>query len=151
MLCELQSRSPHRFKLYWCFGFAWKFFLSTIFHIIKVHPWNVIAWILVIISFFCYWHYNHVLIIRIHDVNALDLEEKAFLSTIFLIIKVCPWNKTNLGTNNNLYYFCYGYYNHVLLFGIGDIALDLEKKLFFPPNETNLDTHNNLYYFCYGN
>ena len=59
---------------------------------------------------------------------------KAILSTIFLIIKVHPWKKTNSDTHNNPFSFGYGHHNHVLLIGIHNIdALDLEEMLFFPP------------------
>ena len=55
---------------------------------------------------------------------------KASLSTIFLIIKIHQSNETNLDTHNNLYSFCYGHYNHLLLIRIHDIdALDLQEKL----------------------
>ena len=43
------------------------------------------TWILKIISiFFVIGHYNHVLHIRIHDLDALDLQEKLFLPPFFL-------------------------------------------------------------------
>ena len=59
---------------------------------------------------------------------------KAFLSTIFLIIKLHSWNDINLDTHNNLHSFCSCHYNHVLHIGINDLdAFDLQEKLFFPP------------------
>ena len=59
--------------------------------------------------------------------------KKSFSSTIFLITKVHPWNETNLGTQKNLYSFCYVHRNHVLLIGMDNIyALKLQEKLFFP-------------------
>ena len=75
----LQSCSPHWDTRNWCFGFAWKAFHSTIFHIVKVHVWdkanidtrnNLHS--------FCYRHYNQVLHFGIHDIGALDLREQLF-------------------------------------------------------------------------
>ena len=60
--------------------------------------------------------------------------KKSFLSTIFLIFKVHPWNETNLDTCNNLDSFSYWHYNHVHLIGMHDIdALAWQEKPFFPP------------------
>ena len=60
--------------------------------------------------------------------------KKAFLFTIFLIIKVYLWNETNLVTRNNLHSFCYWVHNRVLHNGIHDLdSLNLQEKLFFPP------------------
>ena len=42
---------------------------------------------------------------------------KAFLFTIFRIINVYLWNTTNLGTNNNLYFFFMG--TTIMLFSLG--------------------------------
>ena len=59
---------------------------------------------------------------------------KAFLYTIFLIIKVDFWKKTNKDTQYNLHSFRNGHYNHVLHIRKHDIdALDLHKELSFPP------------------
>ena len=55
---------------------------------------------------FGYGHYNHVPPIRIYDIDALDLQDKPFLFTIFHLINVYLWNKTILNTRNNLYSFC---------------------------------------------
>ena len=78
-------------------------------------------------------HHNHVPYIGVHDIDALDLARKAFLSTIFFIIKFME-NETNLDTSKNLHSFCCGHYNHVLYIGIHDIdSLDMPEKLFFPP------------------
>ena len=33
---------------------------------------------------FCYGHYNHVLLIGIHDIDALDLQEKLFFPSFSL-------------------------------------------------------------------
>ena len=133
MLWGLQSCSPHWDTSYWCFGFERKSFLSTIFLIINVHPWNETN--LDAHNNQCsfhFWHYNHILCTGMHDIDSLDLQEKAFRSTIFLIINVPPWNVTNLATQYNLHSFHYGYCNRVLHIGIHDIdALDFQEKLFF--------------------
>ena len=133
-------------------------FFSTIFHIINVHLWNKTSLDTHYnIHYFCYRHYNNVLHVGIHDIDALDLQEKlsfppfyiismfiyemsqtwilvtisilllwapqsssphwdtryryfgferkGFLSTIFLVINVHPWNKRNLDTYYNLHSF----------------------------------------------
>ena len=66
-------------------GFATKTFIDTIFLIINVYPWNESNFDTHnnLNSFHC-GHYNHILHIRIHDIHALDLARKAFLSTISL-------------------------------------------------------------------
>ena len=140
--------------------------------------------------FFYYGHYNHILLIRMHGIDALDLQEKlffppfplslmffcgmsqtwlliiisilfvigttimfsplgytmlmlwickkSFLSTIFLVIKVHPWNEVNLHTHNNLHSFCYWLCNNVLHSKRHDTnALDLQEELFFPPFSFN--------------
>ena len=94
-----------------------KTFFSTIFLIINVHPWNEMN-LDTHNNFhsFCYGNYNNFLLIGIHDIDALDLQEKV-LSTIFLIIKVQLWNETNTDAYNNLRSFCYWHYNHVLTLG----------------------------------
>ena len=87
-------------------------------------------------------------------------ERKAFLSPIILVINVYLWKKTNLDARNNLYSFCSGHYNHVLL--IGDtryLFFGFARKAFLSTifivinahlrNKTNLDTQNNLCSFCY--
>ena len=56
-----------------------KNFSFSIFLIIKAHPWNETN----IdtrnnLHSICHGHYNHVLFIRIHDLDALDLQEKLF-------------------------------------------------------------------------
>ena len=60
-------------------GFARKAFLSTIYLIINVNLWNEsnIDTHYNLHSF-CYRHYNHVFRIRIHEINALDLQQKLF-------------------------------------------------------------------------
>ena len=74
-----QSRSPYCGIRYWCFGFARKVFLYTIFLIIKVHLQNKINLKTHNnLNSFCYWHKNHVLHTSIHDIDALDLQEKLF-------------------------------------------------------------------------
>ena len=143
---------------YWCFRFAAKAFLSAIFLIINVYPWNKSN----MDTYnnphsFHYGHYTHVLHVGIHNIDAFDFQEKlflppfyiklmfiremsqtwilvtifilllwalqssspywdtrywcfrfarkAFLSTIFPIINVHPWNQSNLDTHNNLHFF----------------------------------------------
>ena len=64
---------------YWYFGFARKAFLSTIFVIINVHSLNESNLdICNNLYCFCYGHYSHVLPSGIHDIDALDLQEKSF-------------------------------------------------------------------------
>ena len=59
---------------------------------------------------------------------------KAFISTIFVWIKACPLNGTNLDSHDNLFSFCDWALKHVLFIGIhGFDALVLQEKLFFPP------------------
>ena len=59
------------------FRFARKAFLSTIFLIIKDHPSNETNLDTHNnLHSFSYWHCNHVLHIRIHDIDTLVLQEK---------------------------------------------------------------------------
>ena len=135
LLWVWQSCSPLWDTRYWCFGFARKTFVYTIFPIINVHMQNETNLDTQnnIHSFRC-GHYNHVLPIRIHDTDALGLQEKLFFPPFFLIIIVHLWNETNLDTHYNLHSFRNGHYNHDLLIGIHDIVtLDFKQKLFFPP------------------
>ena len=91
-------------------------------------------WILVVISIFFVVGITIMFPLLGCMILMFRLARKAFLSAIFLMIKVHLSNKTNLDTDNNLHSFCYGHYNHVLLIGIHNInALDLVEKLFFPP------------------
>ena len=87
MLWALQSRSPHWDTRYWCFGFVRKVFLSTIFLIIIVYPWNETKLDtrnnLYSLS---YWYYNHVLLIGTHNINALHLQEKLFFLPFSLLL-----------------------------------------------------------------
>ena len=79
-LLALQLCSPYWDTRYWSFRFARKAFFSTIFLIINVHPWmesNLDTHSS--LHFFCYGHHNHVLFIGIHDIDALDLQEKLLL------------------------------------------------------------------------
>ena len=145
---------------YWCFGFAKKAFLSTIFHRIKVRPsietnhnsrnhlYSFGDWVLLSCSPLWdtwYWCFGSI--------------RENFLSTIFCRIKVHPSNETNLYSHNNLHFFVIGHYNHVPLIGIHDISVfGLARKtllsiIFFIikvclSNEINLDSYNNLYFFC---
>ena len=62
-----------------------KSFFSTIFLIIKVHPSNEINLDANNnLHSFCYWHCNHVLHIRIHDIDFLDFQEKLFFLSFSL-------------------------------------------------------------------
>ena len=81
----LKSCSPHWDTRYWCFGFARKAFIFTIFRIIKVHPWNEsnLDTSNNLYSFY-YRHYNSVLLIKIHYINALDWQEKVFFPSFSL-------------------------------------------------------------------
>ena len=71
--------SPYWDTWYWCFGLARKTFLSTIFLVIMfIHEMRQ-TWILIIISIlFVVAHYNHDYLIGIHDIFALDFQEKHF-------------------------------------------------------------------------
>ena len=86
---------------------------------------------------------------------------KAFPSAIFLIFNGRPWNGTNHDTCNNLHFFCYGHYNHVLHIAntrywcFGFVGKAFRSTIFpiinyYPWDETNLDSRNNPYCFCYG-
>ena len=75
----LQSCPPYWDTRYGGFGFARKAFLSTIFPIMKFHPWNEANLDTHNeLQSFCYQHYNHVLLIGTHDINASDLQESLF-------------------------------------------------------------------------
>ena len=89
------------------FGFARKAFLSTIFLIIKLHPWNksnldshnnlhsFCDWALQSCSpHWDTWNW------------CFPFARKAFHSTIFHIIKVHSWNVSNLDSRNNLHSLC---------------------------------------------
>ena len=85
MLLALQSYSPYWDTWYWCFGFAKKVFLPIIFRIINVNLWNKVNLDTHNnIHSFCSWHYNHVLHIRILDIDASDLQEKLFFPSFYL-------------------------------------------------------------------
>ena len=118
---------------YWCFRFARKAFLFTIFLIIKVYLWNEANLDshnnlhsfcdCVLQSCSPHWDIRYW---------GFGLSRKTFLSTVFLIVKVNLRNDTKLDTCNNLYSFYYWHYNHVHLIGIHDIdALVWGEKLFF--------------------
>ena len=85
----------------------------------------------------------------------------AFLSFIFLIIKVYSWNETNMDTHNNLYSFCYWALQSCSPhWDTRYWAFRFARKAFFstifliinvhPWNETNLDARNNLHSFFIG-
>ena len=66
-------------------GFVGKAFLSTIILIINVHPRNESNMdIHNNLHSFCYGHYNHVLHIGIHDIDALDSLERLFFPPFHL-------------------------------------------------------------------
>ena len=92
------------------------------------------TWILIIISILFVMGSTIIFSSLGYTILMLCICKKSFFFTIFLIIEVHRWNEMNLDSRYNLHSFCYGQYNHVLLIGIHDIdALDLQKKLFFPP------------------
>ena len=132
----------------WCFGFAIKVFLSTIFLATNVHPWMRQSWILIIISI----HFVMGTTIMFSSLGYTILRlwtcNKSFPSTIFLLIKGHSWNEANLYTHNNHHYFCYWYYNHVLQFRMHDLdALDLQISLHhFPHNQSSSLKWNKLGY-----
>ena len=73
-LMGTQSCSSHWDTRYWCFRFTRITFFSTIFLIMKVHLWNETNLDAHNnLHSLCYWHYNHALLIGIHDNDALDL------------------------------------------------------------------------------
>ena len=85
-----------------------KSLFSTIFLIIKVHLWNEtnIDTHNNLHSFF-YGHYNYVLFIGIHDIDALDLQEKLFFYHFpYNQSSSVKWDK--LDARNNLYFFIMG-------------------------------------------
>ena len=141
MLLALQSWSMiptlgYTILMLW---FARKTFLFTIFLKIKVHPRietnldtrnNLHS--------FCYWQYNHDPYIG-YMILMFGFARKAFLSTIFLKIKIHPSNETNLGTHNNLHSFCYGHFNMFSSMGYMILMLQICKKgfsfLYFPFNQ----------------
>ena len=90
---------------------------------------------------FCYGHYIKVLLIGIHDIDALDLQQKLFFSTICLIIKFIYEMRQTWILIIILILFINGQYSHVLFIGIRNIdALDLQEKLsfhHFPYNQTS--------------
>ena len=90
------------------------------------------TWILIIISIlFVIVHYNHVLHIRIHDVDALDLQEKLFTPPFSLLSKfICEMCQTWILIIISIF-FVFAHYNHVLHIGIYNVnALDLQEKIF---------------------
>ena len=109
-----------------------KSILSTIVLIIKfIHEMRQ-TWIPITISILLVIGIAIMFSIMGCTILMLWIWRKSFLSTIFPIIKVLPWNETNLDTHNNLQSFSYWHDNHVLLIGIYDTdALDLQEKLFF--------------------
>ena len=87
-----------------------------------------------------------------YTILMLWIWKKVFPSTIFHIINGHPRIKTNFDTCNNLHYFCFGHYIHVLhmvwrekLFS-SIIFLIIKVHLL---NETKLYAHYNLHSCCY--
>ena len=111
----------------------------------------------------CYWHYNHVLLIRMHDLDASDLQEKLFFPSFSLQTKFIHEMRQTwiliiisirfvIGTAivfSTLWYM-------VLMLWICKKGF---SSLHFPYNqsssvkwwiEANFDTRNNLRCFSYG-
>ena len=109
-----------------------KSFFSTIFLVVKVIRDVRQTWILIITSILFVIGTTILFSILGYVILMLWICKKSFLSTIFVIIKVHPWNEINLGTHNNLHSFCYWHGNHVLNIGLHDNEiLDLQEKLSF--------------------
>ena len=73
-----------------------KAFLFTIVLIIKVYSWNEINMDTHNnLHSFCYWNYNHVLLIGVHDIDTMDLQEKLFVPPFSLYLMfVCGVGQT---------------------------------------------------------
>ena len=98
--------SPHWDIGSWCFGFARKAFISTIFIVINVHLWNETnLGTHNNLHSYCSGPYDYVLLIGIHKIDALDSEEKLFFPLFFLIINVHLRDETNLDIRNDLHSF----------------------------------------------
>ena len=91
------------------------------------------TWILAIITTFFFAMGTTIMFSSlVYRILMLWIWKKILFSTIFLIMKVYPWNEVNLETCNNPHSFCYRHYNNVRLIRMHNInALDLQKKLFF--------------------
>ena len=92
----LQSCSSHWNTQYWCFGFARKAFFFTIFLIINVHLWDATNSNTHYNLFsYSYGHYNHIFHLGIHDIDALDLQEKLFFQLFYLkLMFICEMSRT---------------------------------------------------------
>ena len=118
---------------YWCFGLALKPFPSTIFFIIKIHPSNETNLGVVVISSFLLLGTTIIFSSIGTGYRCFHLAINAFLSIVFIIIKVHPSNKTYLNSHNNLR-FVIQHYIPIPLIRIHEInALVWQKKLYFPP------------------
>ena len=100
-------------------------FSFNIFNRIKVHPPN---WtnLNTYNNLYCFviQHYNHVLLIGIHDTD-LCFSKKAFFSSFLLRIKIHPSKEINMDSCNNLHHF------H-----------DSPSQTYFPHSDTK--------YWCFG-
>ena len=56
---------------------------------------------------FCYWALQSISSYWYTRYWCFGFARKAFLSIIFLVIKIHLWNQTNMDTCNNCYSFCY--------------------------------------------
>ena len=161
MLLASQSCSSHWDTRYWCFRFARKAHVPTIFLIIKVHLWNERNLdARNKLNSFCYGHYNHVLVIGLHDIDALDLQEKPFVPPFSLQSKFIRGIRQTWIPIINSIFFLIG--TTIMSSSLGCTILMLwickKKKAFFSfifliikvhrGNESNLDTRNNLISFC---
>ena len=127
-----------------------KRFLSTIFRIIRFIQEMGQTWILIVITVLFVIGTTIVFSILGYMILMAWICKKSFLSTIFPIIKVHPWNETNLDTHHNLHSFCYWHCNHVLRNGIRDMMLWIYKKSFsfyhFPYNQNSSEKWDKLGY-----
>ena len=115
-------------------------------------------WILIIIFIlFLIWHYSHVFLIGILDVDALVWQEKLFFQLFCLESKfICQIRQTWIVVIISIL-FMVGHYNHVFLIRIHDLMLWFGKKNFLSTilltnkvcqsNEASMDFHNNHYSF----
>ena len=93
---------------------------------------------------------NHVLLIEIHDICALILQEKIFFSTLSHVIKVYPSNETNLDSGKNLNSFCDWAAQSCSPHWTGKkrFSFDIFHRIkVHPSHEANLDSRNNLHFF----
>ena len=89
------------FKLWFCKNR----FLFDKFSLSQIYLWNKTPCILQSFPFII-GHHKHILVIWVHNIRALVLQEK-LVSIIFLWIKVRPSNETNMDSCSNLLSFYY--------------------------------------------